>query len=141
MNYMKRVAQMWGVELGKEFRIVNDSYLYKLDDKGLYFLANDNKWKIDYLTLTRILNGKAMIMKSPILAEAEKEYLVNVIKPFREQVDDIRKLDNGTYEYIAISLRNIDGYTMIMYFPRFKTGTMYKGMEVGKAYSLNELGL
>lgn len=76
-----------------------------------------------------------------ILNDKERAYLSSVIEPFREQVDEISKLDNGEYEYIAIWLRNIDGYTMVMYFPRFKTGTMYKGMKSRKGYSLNELGL
>lgn len=53
---MKQIAQMLEIKIGEEFRIVNDCCIYKLDDKGLYFLANDDKWKIDYLTLTRILN-------------------------------------------------------------------------------------
>ena len=138
---MAQVAQMLGVEMGQEFRVVNDCYLYKLDDKGLYFLAKDNKWKIDYLTLTRILNGKAMIMKSPILDEAEKEYLSAFIKPFRDKVISIYKLDTENYECIVIKYRNISGYTMTMCFPDFKKGTMYKGMEAEKRYSLNDLGL
>ena len=141
MNYMAQVAQMLGVEMGQEFRVVNDCYLYKLDDKGLYFLAKDNKWKIDYLTLTRILNGKAMIMKSPILDEAEKEYLSAFIKPFSDMVTSIIKLDSGKYEYIAIKYRGIEEYIGTVRFPSFKKDTMYKGMEANKLYSLEELEL
>ena len=141
MNYMKKLAQMLGVELGEQFRIVNDAYLYKLDVKGLYFLANDDMWKIDHLILTRILNGKARIIKKSILDEAEKEYLRNVIKPFRDVVTSVIKFDSDKYEYIAIRYRGIEEYIGTVRLPAFKKGTMYKGMAEDKAYSLNELEL
>ena len=141
MNYMEQVAQMLGIKIGEEFRIVNDSYLYKLDDKGLYFLANDDKWKKDYLTLTRILNGKAMIIKKPILYDVEREYLSAFIKPFSDIVTSVNKFDSGKYEYIAIKYRSIDEYIGTVRLPSFKKDTMYKGMEVNKHYSLEELGL
>lgn len=141
MNYMKQLAQMLGVELGEQFRIVNDAYLYKLDDKGLYFLANDDMWKIDYLTLTRILNGKARIIKKSILDEAEKEYLRNVIKPFRDMVTSVIKFDSDKYEYIAIRYRGIEEYIGTVRFPSLKKDTMYKGMELNKKYTLEELEL
>lgn len=141
MNYMKQVAQMWGVELGEEFRVVNDCYLYKLDDKGLYFLAYDNKWKMDYLTLTRILNGKAKIIKKAILNDVEREYLSNIIKPFRDIVTSVIKFDHCKYEYIAIKYRSFDEYIGTVRFPDFKKGTIYKSMELDKKYTLEELGL
>lgn len=142
MNYMEQVAQMLEIKIGEEFRIVNDCCIYKLDDKGLYFLANDDKWKIDYLTLTRILNGKAMIIKKPILDDIERRYLGNIIKPFRDRVVSIIKYDDyDRCEYIVIKYRNINGYTGRMYFPAFEKDTMYKGMKANKKYTLEELEL
>lgn len=152
---MEQVAHMLGIELGEEFLIkeIEDSK-YKLTMEGIFYYDDiaeawlessvrydiTETW-IESALLYDILKGELTIIKKTILNEAERKYLSNVIKPFREQVDDIGKLNNGTYEYIAISLRNIDGYTMIMYFPRFKTGTMYKGMKAGKKYTLENLGL
>lgn len=142
MNYMEQVAQMLGIKIGEEFRIVNDPCLYKLDDKGLYFLENDDKWKIDYLTLTKIMNGKEMIIKKPILDEAEREYLSNIIKPFRDRVVSIVKYDDyDRCECIVIKYRNINGYTGRMYFPAFEKDTMYKGMKANKKYTLEDMGL
>ena len=138
MNYMEQVAKMLGVEIGEEFRVVNDSCLYKLDDKGLYFLATDDKWKIDYFTLTSILNGKAMIIKKPILDDVEREYLSNVIKPFRDRIEYIIK--NSAYSPIEwITIKYKDGGATNL--PLFEKGTMYQGMEVNKKYSLEDLGL
>lgn len=140
---MEQVAQMLGIKIGEEFRIVNDPCLYKLDDKGLYFLENDDMWKINYLTLTKIMNGKAMIIKKSILDEAEREYLSNFIKPFRDRVGVITKFNCGDYEKLMIEVKimnskyKYDGCCL----PRFKNGTMYKGMELNKGYTLEELGL
>lgn len=74
--------------------------------------------------------------KPNILDEKEKDYLSAVIKPFREEVETIDKTSFAGYEQLQIS----DGYTT-MTFPSFEKDTMYKGMEVGKRYTLKELGL
>ena len=72
-----------------------------------------------------------------VLDEKEKEYLSNVIRPFRDKVTVIKKKRYITEEYIVIEIKE-DTPTS---FPLFKKGTMYKGMEVGKGYVLSELGL
>lgn len=143
MNYMEQVAKMLGVEIGEEFRVVNDRCLYKLDDKGLYFLATDDKWKIDYFTLTSILNGKAMIIKKPILDDIEKEYLSGIIKPFRNRVKYITKF-RGVFDNEFIEIGHVMDNEAELYYielPLFKKGTMYQGMELGRNYTLEELGL
>ena len=71
-----------------------------------------------------------------ILDEKEKAYLSAVIKPFRGKVKSIKKVNFGEDEYLKIRLK-MD----LMSLPFFAKGTMYKGMEVDKAYTLEELGL
>ena len=71
-----------------------------------------------------------------ILTEKEKAYLSAVIKPFREEVETIEKASFEEDEQLQIS----DGDT-VMAFPCFEKGTMYKGMEEYKYYTLEELGL
>ena len=68
-----------------------------------------------------------------VLDEKEKEYLSNIVKPFRDKVKYICKLGAGD-EYISISLD-----TETIDFPYFKRNTMYKGMENRKNYTLEEL--
>lgn len=89
------------------------------------------------------------------LDEVEKEYLRNVIKPFRKNVCYIAKICNNDRSRIVIGYHNIDniesmeefkgyikGTTKIISFPWFKNSTgMYKGMEPGRHYTLVELGL
>lgn len=72
-----------------------------------------------------------------ILDEKEKEYLSNVIRPFRDKVTFIKKKDHNTKEFIMIDIKKDSPID----FPLFEKGTMYKGMEVGKKYVLSELGL
>lgn len=77
------------------------------------------------------------IKKEEILDQIEKEYLRAVIKPFRDNVKYIKKNYHIEYEYITIYIKN----DCNICFPNFKKGTMYKGMENNKEYSLEELGL
>lgn len=81
--------------------------------------------------------------KSPILDDTERAYLSAVIKPFRDRVKHICKINylgvsSSEYQYIFISLSdgsyNID-------LPIFKRDTMYKGMKKGHDYTIEELGL
>lgn len=76
-----------------------------------------------------------------ILDETEKKYLKGVIRPFRNRVRYIIKKEYYEYEYISIEYKEIDNSTYYIQLPNFKSNTMYKGMEIGKDYTLNELGL
>lgn len=78
--------------------------------------------------------------KKEILDEEEKKYLSAVIKPFKNRVEYIIKkpsLYNSTAKYIVIKLINDDRIML----PYFDKRTMYKGMEIYKEYTLEELGL
>lgn len=84
--------------------------------------------------------------KEPSLDEEEKKYLSVVIKPFRDRVKCIKKLDihrgyNKNYEYIFGECCNEDDVVDTFTLPYFPEGTMYKGMKLGKRYTLEELGL
>ena len=85
--------------------------------------------------------------KEPILDDAEREYLSAVIRPFRDDVKFIVKykgcFSSMAYEEIAVWYRNKmrgDVYHSFI-LPSFEKGTMYKGVEVNRHYTLEELGL
>lgn len=94
------------------------------------------------------LNQELEIKAPDILDKQEKEYLQNVIKPFRDRVKSIAKQNytNG-YDYISISVSYpindcFDCFgTDSLFLPVFKSGTMYNNMKVGRKYTLEELGL
>ena len=75
--------------------------------------------------------------KDPILDDVEREYLSAVIKPFRKKISYIRKSEDLRKKYIKIVLCNGDS----MYFPYLANDEMYKGMELYRNYTLEELGL
>ena len=141
MNYMKQVADMLGVELEQEFKLTDISKQFKITKDGMYFkTALTDDWVNANYAIGSILIGDHEVKKS-ILDQAEKEYLSNIIKPFRDRVTTVIKFDSGKYEYIAIRYRSLEEYIGTVRLPAFKKGTMYKGMVEDKAYSLNELGL
>lgn len=141
MNYMKQVAQMLGVELEEEFYLKGDNHIYKISTNGLFCLADNKKMIITNLTLALILTGKREIIKKPILDEVEKEYLSNVIKPFRDRVEFIVKRSFPKYEYIEISYREINTFVGAVCLPIFKENTIYKNMKINEEYTLEDLEL
>lgn len=139
---MEQVAQMLGVRLEEEFKLNDsDDYKYKITKDGMFMYSGfASDWFSANHILLGVLIGKYEIEKY-ILDDIEKEYLSNVIKPFRDRVINIGKCNCYEYEYIAIMYLDIGANEGHIYLPCFKRGTMYKGMEAGKKYSLNELGL
>lgn len=78
----------------------------------------------------------------PILDEVEREYLSAVCRPYK--VLHIRKRNTGNKErqWLDICTDNVlwKDYDDI-HLPYFKANTMYKGMELGKEYTPQELGI
>ena len=90
------------------------------------------------------MNWLDMEHKEPILDDAERRYLSAVIKPFRDKVLSIEK-SSGLYashyfDEISVHYESF-GHDLCFDLPPFEKGTMYKGMEVNKNYTLEELGL
>ena len=139
-NKMSEVAKLLGLELEEEFWLKDQLTKYKLTSKGMQGWSEiDHKWWYS-TSLQSLLTGSNTIIKrpKPVLDNIEKNYLSNIIKPFRDRIDYISKisLSNGR-EYIFIKLKNYE----IISLPFFVTGTMYKGMENDKDYTLKDLGL
>lgn len=111
------------------------TFVKEEDNKKVYKLNLD---RLDWENFYNIDDDLYLcIKKEEILDEKEKEYLSAVIKPFRDRVKHIEKGDYMKREYILIYIKNYD----IISFPFFEKGTMYKGMEEYKEYTLEELGL
>ena len=74
-----------------------------------------------------------------VLDKEEKEYLANVIKPFRDEIDCIFKHKNDmTFKsYISIKLKD----KTYIHFLDLKDNKMYAKMELDYHYTLDELGL
>ena len=140
---MKEIAQLLGVEIGEEFKIEGHSgnVKYRLTEENLEYLSSCDHWFSISSTLNCLLNGEYKVVKipKPVLDDVEKEYLSYVIKPFRKRIKYVYKYscENGDSERIVVITKDCD----YLDFPKFKKGSMYKNMKVGKEYSLEELGL
>ena len=79
-----------------------------------------------------------------ILDDIEKKYLRGIINPFKDRVTAITKkweeVTNKNFITIFVYNKKGNSYEMIV-LPRFKRGTMYKGMKDNKRYTPEELGL
>lgn len=91
----------------------------------------------DFFTAT-ILDWMAQEYKPEILDYAEKKYLSEVIRPFREEVNGIKKQTDSLRYRDFIRIQVGDDY---LTFPQFAKGTKYKGLEYDKTYKPEELGL
>lgn len=110
------------------------------DTEQLLTIAN-NKSTENLIEKVEIPTYTEYIPPKPILDDKEKEYLSSLVKPFKSKVKYITKEklycnNSKSKEYIAIScFDSIDSFEM----PLFKSSTMYKGMELDKKYTLEEL--
>ena len=121
----------------KEYFVENSKeYFALVNEKRNFFKRLPN----DYTGTLEIENGY-IVENKEILDKVEKEYLENFLRPFKEEVKEITKIRKAFSfnEMLHIGLKDIGSYDIIL--PEFKKGTMYKGMELYEAYTLQELGL
>ena len=101
MNYMEQIAEMLGVKLYEDFRIkaINEMIFEKkffLTEYGLF--SEDSTVPISTI-LNDILNGQYKIVKLPLaLTKEEKDYLSEVVKPFRDKIEYIKRLTSDSWE-------------------------------------------
>ena len=127
---------------------VYDGYVY-LDKYGFVKTSWDNGdkcWSIAVGGCYSINSDLYEIYEEPILTDKEKEYLSNLIKPFKDRIKTIEKVDvddDSIYQFITIVLESEYQYfdCESIELPYFKKGECYKGMATKKRYTLKELGL
>lgn len=141
--------------ISDEYNTTNkDMYLGEIKEIGQYYitiliLKHKNSRCIGEIYTAAHPKGRFEIVENLTISQlqseidelsnkVQKEYLKNVIKPFKNTINDIVKRNFNIEEsYIVIHEKNGSS----IYFPNFKKGTMYKGMKVDKEYTLKELGL
>ena len=86
-NKMSEVAKLLGVELDEEFRVYGWDGFCKITELGLERYVKERSWLMDSIMLTDLIKGTAKIIKipKPILDDVEKEYLSNVIRPYKNK--------------------------------------------------------
>ena len=82
--------------------------------------------------------NQEIIIEIELLTPKEKEYLENIIRPFKDKVISISKRSfNINLEYISIMLKE----DFRVNFPNFTKNNYYKNMVVLEEYTLKDLGL
>lgn len=91
----------------------------------------------------KFLSQEIEIEEPDILEEVEKEYLSAIIKPFRNRVISVKKVECSNNSYF-INIKVISelspSRTENIFLPYFQN-EMYKGMESNKEYTLKDLDL
>lgn len=118
---------------------------------GLYLYKENNKICFSDAFIVKCLDnpdltyGTWELYKEPILNEEEKEYLNNVIKPFKNKVSYIAKskllVGSPKDVFIQICVKSYISMHEYISLPSFSIDSMYNNMQVGYKYSLKELDL
>ena len=145
MNHMEEVVKILGVKFYEKFRIDGSDRIYQIKEDGMYFENDQGIWQEDVTLLYGLLLGDIDLVKLPenTLTNKEREYLLNIIKPFKDKGQCITK-DNdeqGGDQFIDICYISKDFDFEHIYLPAFEKGEMYNGMTLGKPYELDELML
>ena len=119
-------------------------YLLKKDNKYFYSLNSHyvNEWQrnLDHtIDICGYLNDEVEILED-ILDKKEKEFLENLVRPFKKEIISIVKtrVYHGECECIEINFNDeMDSFCL----PYFSPNAMYKNMELDKEYTIEELGL
>ena len=107
MNYYKQFAEMLGLELEQEFRLVKpdgtkvDNDLYKITEDGLFSIANDLSGKVT-LMLDLLLSGDYKVVTKPWKPKYGEKYWsystkINgtCCKTFWELIEDYAMWESG----------------------------------------------
>ena len=79
------------------------------------------------------------LKKEHLVDKSERKYLRNFLAPFRNEVEVV-ELEWYTKElnYVSLAIRLYYGWINL---PPFEKGTMYRKLEIGREYELEELRL
>jgi len=160
MKTNQEILDFYGVELNKIYKRKDEEAYFKIginkvnnlmviysefvnevdevESDCIYDRSNSYCTKAAFFSILALNNWNYEEYKRPILDEKEHEYLSFVLRPFREKIRSICKFHiPRDCECIRIMFDNY----FALDFPYFKEGLMYKGMQTGKDYTLEELGL
>ena len=127
------------IQVGDRVTYINKEGIKKEIIVYDYYIWKSFTTTFDKASIIKIERPKYEVVeeKKELLTEKEREYLSNVIKPFKNKVGSIEKRKWDKKEYIHIYIVGEIGID----FPSFKPNTMYKGMKLKKEYTLSEVGL
>lgn len=123
------------------------NYQSLLKNKGaVIYLDNNDGKKFQRFDSLKDFVEFLELPVAPILDRQERRYIKNLIRPFHDKVEHIRKecvddvYRHCKFERIVIAINDNNIYTYIT-LPYFTYQSMYKNIELNKEYTLEELGI
>lgn len=147
MKTKQELLDFYGVEIGKKYRITKTADGIENSFEGEVFRVLENTYREDGLEVVFYTYGHPIAVLNfvdyeeykPILDDVEREYLQKYVMDnpaFKGKVKCIVKVSRGV-EFLGIHLT----FSGKAFLPEFKPNSMYKGMEIGRNYTPQELGL
>lgn len=125
---------------------IDDPCVYKIYnwlDKKVYFTCP----AVESLSrLKVVLSWLNAEHSEEVLTDSERTYLRWVVRPFKDSVHDLcvtKYASDDNQEFIIITYNEPNNHDMLatMTFPDFSQGTKYRGLELKRRYTLEELGI
>lgn len=147
MNYIEALTAMSEGKKVTNHYMPDDGYVC-FDESG-QLASNYSFNPKDYCCAIEFLKEDCWeIYNEPIINDTEFDVLFNTLLWYKKSIQFVEKrhwgkTPNGDYECLCIHTIDEDDVfaEADTYLPPFKAGTMYKGMELNKEYTLEELGL
>ena len=115
--------------------LIIDDRIYCWD--GYTYIRRTDMTVLPYDNMKNLAKKKILIMNQD-LKRNERSYLKAMIKPFRDDVEMITKMDSPDgREFIAICLKG----DICVPLPPFESGAYYTGLEINVPYSPDTLDL
>ena len=147
LNLVHEGKQPKTVELnGHKYTWEDSTYKRNVCGGGVMYMSIESSRETEWVMANRAIFS----YEETILDIKEAEYLSNIIQPFKKYIRYIVKIEIKGQEKIRICYKDYldkekDSETLSNYtffgLPTFKKDTMYRGMDLNKEYSLEELGL
>lgn len=137
----------------EEYWKYNKQGCYTTCNKCMFRLVNcnhrDEQCWINHKDLysDKFLDQEIEIEVEPIFTDKERQYLHNLLKPFKGKITTMKlvsEIYNNDFAYLQISIKSVISHydtenIDFINLPYFETGTMYKNLKVNKSYTDDEL--
>ena len=106
------------------------------------FIRDSGSWVLNKDMYSDKFLDQEVEIETPTFTDKEKEYLHNLLKPFKDRMIEIKLVElKHTTAYLKIIVESVThlDVTEMVALPNFYIGTMYTGLELGKSYRDDEL--
>lgn len=134
---MKTLSEFLEIEEGVEFKVEYLENTFVISDNKLWSIGDKLMGTVN-TPLNDIVGRKITILPKQILTDEEKEYLKSIIKPFKDNINEIYRRRENVLDFYNINYNG--GITTILSIT-FDKEFPFRSIQSQKTYTLTELGL